>query len=190
MFFVLFVILISNISVFQGSDVVDDIFLPYVCDNANVETDGPGRSLKHADFISWKHKPIIEKLHYLLDERDLRLLYQDYKYTLSHGIPPATDPHSNIYITYEILHTSLREFRSKDMIDTFWMSCDVDKDGVMTFTEYVVCRGDFDASANPSVINEYDLRANGIISDYEALLQSGKRIPDLYQYDENGIIID
>jgi hypothetical protein len=166
---------------------LDDVFLHHVRPKDDEPLPPLGRVLTHADFITWKHKDIVDKLYYLIDERDLRLLFQDYQYTLTQaGIKYDADSH----ITYEIIHKSLGEFRSKDMIDLFWLNCDVDKDDVITFTEYVVCRGDFDASANPSVINEYDLRANGMISEYEALLLSGKRMPDLYQYDENGIIID
>ena len=147
--------------------------------------EGPYRfkpKLDHNAFLQWKHLPTIEKLYYLLEHRDIRLLYTEYKYIIS-----STNQE---ILNYDTLQLFLNEFKGEDEIRSFFKTCDLDESGVISFTEYVICRGEYDNFGNPHDVNEYDLRANQVIGDYQGLLHSGETLPDVYKYDEDGIIID
>lgn len=131
---------------------------------------------------------------------ELKDLFQRYKreskqneltgYETSIDVHNTAGSETDRYMSYPLMYLFLEEYRSKPIIDMFWRSCDTDNDNLLTLTEYVICRGDYDAFGNPSMVSEYDLRANGMIAEFEDLMKSGKPIPGLYQYDENGIIID
>ena len=62
--------------------------------------------------------------------------------------------------------------------------------GGVVVVEYAVCRGNRDRYGNVYDKNEYEFRDEVVLRDFEAKLQKGDYQPGVYQYDENGIIVD
>jgi hypothetical protein len=152
------------------------------------------KSFDYQAFSNWKHLHIREKLVYLLEYRDVLLFYEEYQFiqatTNKDEAPVITSDDAPRELTKETWSNFLEEYQSPEKIMAAWDECDADRNGIMSLTEYIICRGAYDAYGNPSDVNEYDLRANGMIAEFEALMRSGEPIPGLYVYDENGIIID
>ena len=149
-----------------------------------INSEGPYK-FKDLDYRSYKLWPkldIIDKLYILMKKFDIDLLYIEYQRYLEFS--NATD------FSFEVAEAFQSDFNHLDEIKLFFKECDKDLDYSISFTEYVICRGDFDQSGNAVAINEYEARANSFIHEYENYLRSGKKLYDVYVYDEDGIIID
>jgi hypothetical protein len=136
-------------------------------------------------FVNWKHfsiptSGILDKFVYLLEYRDLLLFSQGYQYIRTKSIEDlaaaaAEEADDASGVTKEILTSFLEEFQTPERIEVVWEECDIDHDGNMTLTEYILCRGACicgDAYGNPSDVDQYDLRANGLIEEFEGLMRS------------------
>ena len=128
---------------------------------------------------NWSKISFTEKLNYLLLDNDW---YQYHLELESLG--------KGFEVTKEIFYNSLIEFQSENIIEKFWNVCDNNKDNLLELEEYVICRGEADRNGNPYERNEYEYREQVIMSQFWEKASLSKDQPELYRYDENGIIID
>jgi len=126
---------------------------------------------------------VAEKLPYLVSKQERNQLIGEMRVV-------DEDMEGKGGITYVSLHKSLAEFKGSDEIDTFFYSCDRNSDSLISVTEYIVCRGEFDKNGNKHIRNEYYLRESEMLHDYEVDRYNSRLKPNLYKYDADGIIID
>jgi hypothetical protein len=145
----------------------------------------------------WPSFSLLEKLPYLLDERmkvSFKIEYdqwiarnKDSADVSAEGASAMTPPTG---IQFRTMVDHLSEFLSEEDVVQYFKDCDSDRSEAIDLTEYVVCRGIYDAYANPHGIGEYDVLESILIHDFEEKMNDpNARLPG-YKYDENGIIID
>jgi hypothetical protein len=132
-----------------------------------------------AVLAQWPRMTIKEKFPYIVDPVEISQLLSEF---LQLGAIEDID-----CLSLEEVSATFDEFRSPKEIQLFWKNCDEDENGLLCFSEYSLCRGDFDKMGNQYQMSEYELRDKLIISEYSDLLMVERKE---YKYDENGIIID
>jgi hypothetical protein len=156
------------------------------------------RTMDFDAYDRWPSLSLLEKLPYLLDERMIVSFRAEYDSWIARnkrvaenqtdGQAGASSEPSGIQFLTMMEHLS--EFLSESDVMQYFKDCDVDRNESIDFTEYVVCRGIYDAYANPHGISEYDFLESILIHDFEEKMNDPNvRLPG-YKYDENGIIID
>lgn len=145
----------------------------------------PFKQYDYQAYSQWSKLNALEKLEYLLDIRDLRLLFAEYQ-----RFAPTSTDRGTLYIDQQALYLMLSDFQTRDNIERFFVGCDANRDSLVSFIEYVVCRGDFDKNGNIVNNNEWDMRGAAFANDFEKLVATSPQSLGIYKYDENGIIID
>lgn len=154
----------------------------------DTSTFSPAKVFGYDVYENWSKLSIFDRLEYLIDIREFSLLYDEFhKYK-----EPLSDEayYNNKGIEIDNFEQVLQEFQGSDIISFFFANCDANSDGMIYFSEYIICRGDFDVHGNGADKNEYEARASVLFSDHEKLLSSSSYQPNKYKYDEFGIIID
>lgn len=128
---------------------------------------------------NWSNIPLIEKLNYYLLESDWKQYYQELE-SIGKGD----------LVTKEIFVNHLNEFQDQEIIEKFWNLCDNDQDDILDLREYALCRGEADRNGNYYEKNEYDYREQVIMQQFWEKIALSDYQPEIYQYDEDGIIID
>lgn len=139
-------------------------------------------SFDESVYESWPSLSLTEKLPYLLDLNLHNTLRQEYLDLLGDSRMDG--------ITYATIAEKFADFHTVESIRQYYDNCDANKDETIEFLEYVVCRGFYDTYGNEHGINEYDYLDSIIIYDYEQKRNDPFIQQPMYEYDENGIIID
>ena len=168
----------------DDSDEMIRIAKTYVKGASGYASYSPIKVFDYFAYDNWSRFSTTEKLEYLLDIREYSVLYDEFSRFKGDS---AIDSETVSLIQIELV---LEEFQSTNNIELFFNSCDANSDKSLVFSEYVVCRGDFDKNGNAADVNEYDARSSVLIRDHETFLASTPFHPGKYKYDENGIIID
>lgn len=131
-------------------------------------------SLPHSTYKQWSSLSLLEKLPYLID----RSFLVDVKNTYLHlcTLMPDTSCKEGVTLHHFLQHGS--EFNTADKITAYFKDCDSLVDlgqgekgnGKVTWVEYVVCRGYYDATGNPHDVSEFDFLDNIVIMDYQRIL--------------------
>lgn len=175
----------------------DDMRFAEIASEKEIEYRRP--TLMHSTFLTWSSMEPLLKLPYLLDRVDFSQLVQDFRYMFK--VYHFNNDHNNIKnfdeskdslfcASKEVVTSFLSEFRDPKHIEQFWLQCNTNSDSVLSLSEYIVCRDHFDVYANFGDNGEYARRESILISDFETKLRSSAFQPDIYTYDENGMIVD
>jgi hypothetical protein len=142
-------------------------------------------SLPHSTFKKWAKLSLMEKLPYLIDRSYLVGIKDTFGILCSmqsgEAIPVLKDKTiatltkcAKEGIKLETFITVLEEFITKKQIESFYKDCDtlhnLKADDRITWVEYVVCRGYYDAHASPHDVSEFDFLENIVILDYQNIL--------------------
>jgi hypothetical protein len=154
-------------------------------------------ALRLLDFEAYERWPSLslqEKLPYLLDERMTVSFRAEYVGWIAKNKGAAEVQENGLSastgIQFRTMVDHLSEFLSEGDVAGYFKDCDSDLSESIDFVEYVVCRGAYDAYANPHGIGEYDVLESILIHDFEEKMNDpNARLPG-YKYDENGMIID
>ena len=133
-------------------------------------------------YKNWHNMDLPSKLNYLLLDLDWNELIHEFK---SIQYPSEDD---NDVVSRATFVSFMEDFQEENVIDIFWRECDSDMDGNINLIEYACCRGGRDKYGNYFDKNEYDYREEVVLSDFGVALQRGE--VDIFEYDEDGIIID
>lgn len=134
-------------------------------------------------FREWPHLELPSKLKYLLVETEWVALENELKSMLM-------DKNKEEIVTRSMFLKFLDDYQDPEISEQFFNECDNNFDNTVDIVEYAGCRGNRDRHGNIYDTNEYVYREAVILSDFESKLQSADFQPDIYQYDEYGIIID
>ena len=135
-------------------------------------------------FRSWHNMELRDRLKYLLVESDWLELESEMRTMRD------STYHDDVIVTRASFERSMEDFKDSKGISSFWRECDANNDDTLDILEYACCRGARDQHGNIFDKNEYDFREEIILRDFADKLQRGDNLPDVYTYDENGIIID
>lgn len=83
-----------------------------------------------------------------------------------------------------------QEYQDMQKIQDFWILCDQDQNGSLHLLEYVLCRGEVDQHGNFYDRNEFDYLEEAIMKEFWDKVSKSDPQPEVYRYDEDGIIID
>jgi hypothetical protein len=160
-----------------------------------------GNELTLAIVNNWQYLTSSEKLVYLLTDNDWNIYRQEFDLILSStsassvsqeesSSSHSTTTEKNKFITRELFIASHLEFQDLNLLEQFWRLCDRDQDQLLSLDEYVLCRGEVDCHGNPYERNEFDYLEEVLMKEFWEKISRSDYQPEVYRYDENGIIID
>lgn len=171
-----------------------------------------GKELTMKIVNNWPSMPLTEKLDYLLTPKDWYQYQQEFRTILntkedenlnqyaiisSQSTGIARDDINNVsydryndYISHDVFFNYHSEYQEERIIEEFWQLCDTNGNNLLNLEEYVICRGIVDSHGNPYERNEFDYIEEVIIKEFWDKVSQSDYQPDIYRYDENGIIID
>ncbi len=147
-------------------------------------------------YSSWHSKSMPEKLHFLVDSMEIKLFLDEFcSFSNKEDIRSHTRSESSCVtqfdpLTIDKFNRKIREFQSESSIFSFFRACDSDFNDLVSFLEFIICRGSHDMNGNPHDQDEYEFRASMLISDIEKILATDPLSLNVFELDENGIIID
>ena len=138
------------------------------------------KSLTIDVYNNWESIPMVEQLNYIIDDYEFDELRKDYDQFYPHTLTGMLHAHE--------------EFADPEVTTVFFETCDNDDDGIVSFGEYCMCRGEHDVYGEPSTLNEWTIKSEYVIADFEDLMMRNGNGNDSnevsFKLDEEGIIID
>jgi hypothetical protein len=134
-------------------------------------------------FKEWPYLDLPTRLKYLLLEADWKTLENELS-------PMLSRDRADEKVSRSTFLNFVEDYQDPEIVEQFFDECDADNDNLVEIVEYAGCRGNRDRYGNIYDKNEYEFREEVILRDFEAKLQSGEYLTDVYKYDEDGIIID
>lgn len=133
-------------------------------------------SLPHSTYKQWPSLSLLEKLPYLIDRSYLVDVKNSYQRLCALTDDPSCTAERGIELKHFQQHVG--EFNTAEKVAAFFKDCDSLVDlgkgekgnGKVSWVEYVVCRGHYDATGNPHDVSEFDFLENIVIMDYQRIL--------------------
>jgi hypothetical protein len=166
----------------------------------------------------WPTYSMVDKLPYLLTEYDWNLYIQELQGIWNHSLTTGASPEQssplvtisqvaleNFYlmsdnsfpddfhrdlISESIFVNYHQEYQDLQKIHEFWSLCDDNRNNFLSLIEYVLCRGEVDQHGNLYDRNEFDFLEEALMKEFWEKVSSSDYQPEMYRYDEDGIIID
>lgn len=128
--------------------------------------------LSYEIYKQWAHMAITDKLPFLVDTYFVRNIRDDFLSLATHYDRAVEGPAESTailqipVILQDNMISALGEFQGEEDLRRFFSYCDADRDGLLGWAEYLLCRGDFDKHGTPAGRGEYDYLEDIVISDF------------------------
>jgi hypothetical protein len=123
--------------------------------------------IRYEVYKNWPKLSLMEKIPFLIDRYYLLGIRDNF-------IGLSTDVNSDIDhvrgITGDGLMAAFKEFQTAEVVGVCFKYCDNNRDSIIDWSEYLVCRGYFDRYCNPFDLSEYDFLENIVIANFREQL--------------------
>jgi hypothetical protein len=123
-------------------------------------------------YPAYKHWPKLEfrqKLAFIVDRAYLVNIKRDFLYLsdIKASDRVLKDNKDLVHYDQHQLEEHLREYQDQEIINTFFRGCDEDRNRIVDWYEYIVCRGYYDQLGNPFSMSEFDTLENIALLDFK-----------------------
>jgi hypothetical protein len=133
-------------------------------------------------FKKWGELSLLRRIPYLVDKYYLITAKGEFQNLMRQ--PSAEFHHLNDVFDRSQLSQQLQDYQTEKNLSNFWKTCDKNKDEVVEWIEYVVCRGYFDQQGNENDISEFDLLDGALREDFAMKLNNPTDPMVLYLLDK------